>query len=126
MDVDRDPFSGFNAGGAVADADPEDMRKIWDLLESMPSDGKAVGMEFVKRACKPRGDFPAACYRTMIVGLLGKTEVLTRWKHDGKFDDAVFKVAATIPMKWMQPRHVYDGPPFDAEEFLRQVETLSG
>ena len=125
MDV-GDIFIGFNSGGAVADADPEDIRKIWDLLKSMPDDGKAVGIEFVKEACKPVGDFPAACYRTMIVGLVGKTEVLTRQQHDGEFDDAVFKVAATIPMKWMEPGHVYDGPPFDAEEFLRQIENLSG
>ena len=45
---------------------------------------------------------------------------LAQWTHDGEFDDAVFDVAATIPMKKMATGIVY-GPPFDVEEFVKRV-----
>jgi hypothetical protein len=37
-------------------------------------------------------------------------------------DDAVFHVAATIPMSRTQIGVVYKQPPFDVGEFIKQVE----
>jgi hypothetical protein len=44
------------------------------------------------------------------------------WLRDGVPDDAVFQVAATIPMARMQIGVTYKKPPFDPEEFIKQVE----
>ena len=46
---------------------------------------------------------------------------LAAWTHDGKLDDAVLRVVAAFPMKSMEVGVVHDGPPFDLQEFLRQV-----
>jgi hypothetical protein len=46
---------------------------------------------------------------------------LAQWTHDGELDDAVFQVAATIPMEKMRAGVVREGMPFDMDEFLRQV-----
>ena len=40
----------------------------------------------------------------------------------GEFDGAVFKVAARFPMTWMQKDVVDPALPFEAEEFVKQVE----
>jgi hypothetical protein len=50
--------------------------------------------------------------------------MLTAWLHDGVPDDALFDVVATIPMTRMQRGVVYNKPPFDVEEFIKQVEKL--
>jgi hypothetical protein len=50
------------------------------------------------------------------------SEVLTPWLQDGMPNDAVFDVLATIPMRRMQVGIVYNGLPFDVEEFVKQVE----
>jgi hypothetical protein len=121
-------FEGlFAAAGAVADAALEDLREVWKLYQSLPSDTGAVGMELVKEICNPRGDSPAACYRIMMLQMLNRvTGSLTRWLREGKFDDAVYRVAAIFPVKWMEPGHIYNEFPFDAEEFRKQVDDVSG
>ncbi len=48
-------------------------------------------------------------------------EPLTPWTHNGELDDAVFQVAATFPLKKMEVGVVHEGPPFDVEEFFKQV-----
>ena len=57
-----------------------------------------------------------------LLWLLREAEILATWVHDGVPDDAVFDVAATIPMSRMQRGVVYKEPPFDIEEFIKQVE----
>lgn len=48
-------------------------------------------------------------------------ELLASWTHDGQLDDAVFEVAATFPMHKMKTGVVREGPPFDVEEFVKQI-----
>ncbi len=48
-------------------------------------------------------------------------EPLARWMRDGQPDDVVFDVAATFRMEKMQTGVVREGPPFDVEEFVKQI-----
>jgi hypothetical protein len=48
-------------------------------------------------------------------------DMLAQWTHDGDLDDAVFQVAATFPMEKMRTGVVREGPPFDVEEFVKQI-----
>jgi hypothetical protein len=48
-------------------------------------------------------------------------ELVAQWTHDGQLDDVVFKVAATFPMEKMKTGVVREGPPFDVEEFVKQI-----
>ena len=47
----------------MADADPEDMHKIWEFTEGRKGKSKAVSMVVLKEVCEPRGDLSAACDR---------------------------------------------------------------
>ena len=49
---------------------------------------------------------------------------LRPWTHDGELDEAVLQVAATFPMKKMEVGVVHDGPPFEVQEFLKQIEAV--
>ena len=52
--------------------------------------------------------------------------LLSAHKHDGEFTDAVFNIAAKFPMKRVEADAEYQlPPPFDTEEFLKQVERAS-
>jgi hypothetical protein len=70
----------------------------------------------------------AVPYRASMLGLLQMIPggPLTPWTHDGKLDDAVFNVAAVFPMKRMEVGVFRHGPPFDVEEFVKQVRNKTG
>ena len=65
----------------------------------------------------------AVWYRASMLGVLQmlSESPLTPWTHEDEFDDLVFQVAATFPTKKMQVGVVQEGPPFDVQEFLKQV-----
>jgi hypothetical protein len=48
-------------------------------------------------------------------------ELLASWTHDGQLDDVVFEVISTFPMQKMKPGVAREGPPFDVEEFVKQI-----
>jgi hypothetical protein len=57
--------------------------------------------------------------------MMGESEgLLLPWLHDGKPEDAVFKVLATIPMNGLPPGG-RKGLPFDVEEFRRLISKES-
>ena len=86
--------------------------------------GEQIGIsaDAYKRACGPEADVRAVYERVSHLWMLREVGVLATWVHDGVPDDAVFDVAATIPMSRMQIGVVYQKPPFDLEEFIKQVE----
>jgi hypothetical protein len=47
--------------------------------------------------------------------------LISVWLHDGKPENAVFKVLATMPMNGLPPGG-RQGLPFDVEEFIRLIE----
>jgi hypothetical protein len=47
-------------------------------------------------------------------------ESLAPWTTDEELHEAVFRVAADIPMEWLG-REERKGLPFDLDEFLRRV-----
>ena len=105
----------------MADADPEDMHRIWEFPEGRKGKSTAVSMVVLKEVCGPRGDLSAACDRIMMLEMLNAAGPLLN-RSVGEFDGAVFKVAARFPMIWMQKGVVDPALPSDAEEFVKQVE----
>jgi hypothetical protein len=49
-------------------------------------------------------------------------ELLARWKRSGRFDEAVFRVAATIPMKWMEGGVPQSHLPVDLNAFMQELQ----
>jgi hypothetical protein len=118
--------SGSPSGGSVPPVDPADLRSVWTMQSEIqarnPGQQIGIGAESYKRACGPGADVRAVFERTSHLGLLQMGGMLAPWLRDGVPDDAVFHVAATIPMSRMQRGVVYNKPPFDVEEFLKQIE----
>jgi hypothetical protein len=48
-------------------------------------------------------------------------DFLTNWKQHGQFHEAVFRVAANIPMKWIGVGVPLSDCPFDVDAFFEQV-----
>ena len=49
-------------------------------------------------------------------------KVISPWLHEGKPDDAVFKVVATVPMTGLQLGVPSGGFPVDAEELIALIK----
>jgi hypothetical protein len=116
------------SGDDVAAANPDDLRKVWRLIRDLQArnpggQGSIIDDRMYKEVCSSGADVQAVWYRTSILGLLQilPDSPLTPWTHDGELDDAVFHVAATFPMKKMEVGVVHQGPPFDVQEFVRQI-----
>jgi hypothetical protein len=60
-----------------------------------------------------------------MLGMCDEAGLLSAHKHDGEFTDAVLNIAAKFPMKRVEADAEYQGPPFDTEEFLKQVKRAS-
>ena len=48
--------------------------------------------------------------------------MLAPWTHNGELDEVVFRIAAAFPMYKMKPHVVLEGPPFDVQELLKEIE----
>jgi hypothetical protein len=80
-----------------------------------PGQQMTISAEKYKQACGPEADVRAVYERVSHLWMLQEVGVLATWLHDGVPDDAVFHVAATIPMSRMQIGVAYQQPPFDLE-----------
>jgi len=112
--------------GSVPPVDPADLRSVWtmqrEVQASNPGQQIGISADVYKRACGPAADVRAVYVRVSQLWMLQEVGVLAPWLRDGVPDDAVFHVAATIPMNRMQIGVVYEQPPFDVDEFMKQVE----
>jgi hypothetical protein len=126
-----DSFSWFSGQGPVAVVDPADLRSVWDLQHDLkrnapnrvPNQTTAISIGLYQRACSPGAEVEAVWYRVSMLHLLvGPIGLLTPWLHDGELLDAVCNLAATFPMNKLSVGGVNQGPPFDVQEFIKQLE----
>lgn len=115
--------SGVSEDGFVVAVDPSDMKGVRRMGRETQAD--AIGQSALKSVCSPGADTVAVWYRLRMLGLCDDAGLLSAYKRDGEFTDAVFRVAATFPMKRMEVDVTYEGPPFDTEEFVREIERAS-
>jgi hypothetical protein len=104
---------------------PDDLKKVWQFGADLEARGQSgiISNSIYKSICSPGADVMSVWYRVSMLMMLTKMmpEKFAQWIHDGQPDDVVFDVAATFPMEKMQTGVVREGPPFDVEEFLRQI-----
>lgn len=116
-----------NPEGPIPPVDPVDLQSIWKMQRDVQacSPGKNIGIsvELYKRACSPEANIGAVWFRASLVGMLEMLGMLKPWIHEGVVADAVFKVAATLPMNGMKVGVPCSttGLPFDVQEFMSQV-----
>lgn len=82
-----------------------------------------IDIRSFQHVCSPGANVMAVWFRvSMLEAMKVMTpDMLAPWTHNNDLDDVVFQVAATFPMKKMQVGVVHDGPPFDVEEFVKQI-----
>ena len=115
--------SGVSEGGSVVAVDPSDMKGVCQM--GRETQAGAIGQSALKSVCSPGAETAAVWYRLRMLGLCDDAGLLSAYKHGAEFKDAVFRVAATFPMKRMELDVTYQGPPFDTEEFVREIERAS-
>jgi hypothetical protein len=71
-----------------------------------------VSLELIARVCNPDANLPAVWLRHTELRALYRQGLLAEWQHGTVLDDAVFRVAATIPMS---------GIHLDHQAFLREL-----
>jgi hypothetical protein len=81
-----------------------------------------VDIDIIRGACSAGADIGAVTYRCAMLGILEmlSAERLVPWRAN-EFLAAVLKVAATIPMKWMETGVPQSELPFDVDAFFQEV-----
>jgi hypothetical protein len=118
-DEQLDRVSSFRAfiksaeqGAEIPEVNEADLKCLHAVCvdQSRRYSGKdgVVGIEVMARACSPGANLPAVWLRHTELRLLVRQGLLEDWRHGTALDDAVFHLAATIPMSDMH---------FDREAF---------
>ena len=123
-------WPGGNPGELVPTVDGADIKSVWTFhqdLQSRHAGGVAVEISILARTCSPGADIRAVTYRSAMLQLLEMCpgKILADWKRGGSFDEAVFRVAATIPLKWMEIGVPQSGFPLDVDSFIQELHKES-
>ena len=114
--------------GEVPPVDAADLKGVWKLTREVTSSFKgqqvAVAMEAYRSVCHPEADAHVVWYRATMLGLLAMLAgpMKLSWMRGDELDEAVFRVMAGFPVRFMKRGAPQRGFPFDIEEFLKEVE----
>jgi hypothetical protein len=121
----RQEFGLGRDGEPVAIVDPEDVKAVWEVEQESvmrhPQGNVAIGIESLRRACKPGANVSAVIYRTWLIRLRQMIQPDTMDPLLQNKPEAVFRAAAEIPMEWIGVSKVRHGLPYDFDDFLRRV-----
>ena len=108
------------AGATIPPVDEHDLKSLHELCiehakRYCGKDG-VISIEMTARACSPVANLPAVWLRHTQLRSLYREGLLAEWQHGTALDDAVFQVAATIPMA---------GTRLDPAAFLQSLRALT-
>jgi hypothetical protein len=116
----------------VPAVDAADLKRVWTTQDEVhalyPGSRGMIAIGFCANACSLGADVRAVFLRVSMLRMLQMLSesggLISPWLHEGKPDDAVFKVVATVPMIGLQlvPR---DGFPYDAEDLVALIKKES-
>jgi hypothetical protein len=103
-------------GARVPPVSRHDLQRLHETCEYVatryPGNDAALGVDVMASVCSPGANVPAVWFRHTRFRLLAKQGVLEEWQHGAALADAVYEVAATIPMNGFQ---------IDQEAFIRRL-----
>jgi len=119
----RDRLESFRAfinaveeGVPVPSVAADDLRRLHEVSVSMAGGhvGKngVIAVEQMARVCSRGANLPAVWFRYTRLRSLAREGALAEWQYGTYFDDAVYRVAASIPMNGLQ---------LDSEAFVQQI-----
>jgi hypothetical protein len=93
-------------GAGIPPVAEEDLRRLHEVSADMAKrrvgkDGM-VSIDLMARVCSPGANLPAVWLRYTQLRLLIRQGILAEWQHDADWDDAMYRVAAIIPMNGFQ------------------------
>src|SRR5215469_7434415 len=118
---------GGSPGELVPPVGMGDLKALWNIYKDIesqyPGELVAVAGSFTQQACSAGADVGAVGYRCAMLRLLERLpgDLLTPWKEGGQLKDAVFSVAARIPMSWIGVGIPQSRLPFDLGSFFDQL-----
>jgi hypothetical protein len=93
-------------GASIPPVDRDDIRHLHELhsqiTKQYPGKDGVVAVDLMASVCSPGAHLPAVWLRHTRLRSLERQGVLTEWQHGTTLDDAVYQVAATIPMQGFQ------------------------
>jgi hypothetical protein len=103
-------------GGSIPAVDERDLKALHELCVERAKrycgkDG-AISIEIMARACSPSANLPAVWLRHTQLRSLYREGLLAEWQHGTDLEEAVFRLAATIPMRGIR---------LDEEVFVQQL-----
>ena len=123
-DTDIPKFETYAEGEPIPPVDPEDIKRFWHVKPPWCSGND------VQSACSPGADVAAVFRRWGMIGTLTIHKLLTPWQHGEELDDAVFRIAATLPLhevtdhSYMIPGDEHFG--FDPNAFVQRLVEETG
>ena len=96
-------------GATIPAVDENDLKALHELAVDRAKrycgkDG-VISIELTARACSPNANVPAVWLRHTQLRSIFREERLSEWQRDTMLDQAVFRVAATMPMKGTKLDH---------------------
>jgi hypothetical protein len=103
-------FLGVDQGAATPPVNPIDIKHLLELHEKLNARHRdtategcgAIGASLMASVCSPGADVGAVWLRASLLGIMLKQGVLAEWQRGTELDDAVYRVAATIPLNGAQ------------------------
>jgi hypothetical protein len=93
-------------GASIPPVDRDDLRYLHELhsqiTKQYPGKDGVVPVDLMASVCSPGANLPAVWLRHTRLRSLERQGVLAEWRHSTELDDAVYQVAATIPMQGFQ------------------------
>ncbi len=107
-------------GAEIPPVDEQDLKALHELCVERAKrycgkDG-VISIELTARACNPGANLPAVWLRHTQLRALYRHGLLSEWQHGTALDDAVFRLASSIPMK---------GTQLEEQDFLRRLRAQS-
>ena len=124
--------AGFfgHPSGPVPTVNVADFKSVWAIYQDIesrhPRGTVGIDNRVIEHACSPGADIRAVTYRCGMLQILEmlRGDPLATWKQSGQFQEAVFRVAARIPMTWMG-EGLSHSLPFDVDAFFEEVRKES-
>jgi len=107
-------------GASIPPVNEHDLKALHDLCVERAKrycgkDG-VISIEMTARACSPTANLPAVWLRHSQLRSLYRQGLLSEWQHGTALEDAVFRVASSIPM---------NGTRLEAEEFVQRLRAAA-
>ena len=127
-DADIPKFKNYAEGEPIPPVDPEDIKRMRPRVRT-EGEGWSWKQD-MKAKLSPGADYTAVSSRCDMIATMYIYKLLAPWQRDEGFDDAVFRVAATLPLRMLEHKnYMVSGDEqfgFDPNTFVQRLVDETG